>query len=284
MSRGRLIAANTGTFSAPLPVVIDAVQAAGYTGLEVWKTDIDALPGGADAMAERLEQAGLEVPAFQLLRDYEGSGAARRERLAEAEALMDIMGRIGARTLLVCSNTRPDSSPDHAERIRDLRVLAELAQSRNMRIGFEPLAWSQWINDYEQACACVNAVDHPSFGMVLDVFHLFSRKTSLGVLDDIPIDKLFMVQICNAVSMPLPIIEVARHHRRFPSDGEWPVAEVVQRIEARGFDGYYSMEVFNDDYRREDPFQVAQAAILRFRGLFGDEVDAAVEKTASSSE
>jgi len=276
MIESRLVLANSAAFSAPLAVVVDAVKTAGFDGLEVYNDDIDALPGGATAAASILSQAELQVPTFNLLRDYEGSGDARRERIEAAEALMDVMVTLGSRNLTVCANTNAASSGDQAEQRDDLRILADLAQARDMQIGFEPLPWSRWINDYEQAYACVEAVDHPCFGLVLDTFHLFFMNTSLQVLDRIPIDKIVLVQLSNAETMPLPAIEIARHHRLLPSEGEWPVADFVQRIEERGFEGYYSIEVFNDDYKKQDPFAVAQAFLRSFRNLIGSG-DAGVE-------
>jgi len=275
MINSRLVVANSAAFSAPLAVVIDAVEAAGFDGLEVYNDDIDGFPGGATAAASILRQADLQVPAFNLLRDYEGSGDSRAERIDVAEALMDDMLTLGARTLTVCANTNAASSGDHAEQLGDLRILADLAQSRDMQIGFEPLPWSRWIYNYEQARACMEAVNHPCFGLVLDTFHLFSTNMSLQVLDKIPMDKIFLVQLSNAVTMPLPTIEIARHHRLFPSEGEWPVADVVQRIEDCGFEGFYSIEVFNDNYKDQDPFEFAKAALLSFRQLFASSEAAA---------
>ncbi|MDH4124483.1 MAG: sugar phosphate isomerase/epimerase [Gammaproteobacteria bacterium] len=263
-----LVAANTATFSAPLPMIANAARMAGFVGLEVWNADIENLPGGAAAAASMLAQAGLQVPTFQLLRDFEGSGAARQAKMDEAASLMDVMQVLGAPTLLLCANTNPGSSGVWAAQIDDLRQLADLAESRNIRVGFEPLAWSQWINDYAAACKLVNAVDHAGFGIVLDVFHLFSRRTPLDVLDDIPIDKLLLVQLSNAIAMPLPPIEIARHHRLFPADGEWPVADVVRRLTDRGYTGYFSIEVFNDEYKLQDPAAVAAAAMQSFHALF----------------
>lgn len=268
MNRLRRVAANTGTFRAPLPEIVAVVRAAGFDGLEIWSRDLDEACGGARGVASLLREAGLKIPAFQLLRDYEGSDRPRAERLAEAEELFERMIGLGADTLLVCATADPKSTSDLGAHVRDLRALADLADARGLRIGFEPLSWSRWVSTYEQAWACVEAVDRSSFGLVLDVFHLFSRNTSLRILDRIEIDKLFMVQLCNAVTMPLPVIEIARHHRRFPADGEWPVFAVVQRLEARGYDGFYSIEVFNDAYKTRDPAEVAAHAYRSFCELF----------------
>ena len=282
MGESRRVAADTRTYTASLPVVIEATKAAGFDALDMGIEDIEPFPGGLKAAASVLGQSGMQAPTFRLLRDFEGSGEARPKRFEEAEALMDAMAGIGAKTLQVCANTDPNSSGDPTEQIKDLRFLAAVAQSRNLCIGFEPLPWSRWINDYDKAWACVEAVNHPCLGLVLDTFHLFSRYTSLEVLDRITMDKLFAVQLSNAVTMPLPTIEIARHHRLFPSEGEWPVAEVVQRIEARGYEGYYSLEVFNDKFKKQDPFELARTAMESFRRLFFvDKADLGPGKVAS---
>ncbi len=271
MTQSRLVTANTRTFSAPFPIVVEAVKKAGFTGLEVWNDDITRLSGGVGEARTLLAEAKLGISAFQLLRDFEGGRASRTVRLEQAERLMSTMAEIGSDMLLVCSNGDSASSSDPADHVADLRALAELAAARHMRIGFEPLAWSPWIHDYETAWACVDRVDHPSLGITLDMFHLFARSTPLEVLERIPIEKYFGVQLCNAVPMPLPAIQIARHHRLFPSEGTWPVADVVRRLDARGYAGSYSVEVFNDDYRERDPVEIAARAWGSYQELFARE-------------
>ena len=274
MRKPRLLAADTRTFNASLPDVIEATKAAGFDALDVGIEDIEPA-GGLEAAATLLGHSGMDIPTFRLLRDFEGSGDARTARVAEAETLMDAMAVIGATTLQMCANADPRSSSDHTEQVNDLRLLADMAQSRGLLIGFEPLPWSQWINDYDKAWACVEAVNHPCLGLVLDTFHLFSRYTSLDVLDKVTMDKLFSVQLSNAVTMSLPTIEIARHHRLFPSEGEWPVAKVVRHIEARGYEGYYSLEVFNDKFKKLEPTEVAKSAYSSFCRLFDSETQKA---------
>jgi 4-hydroxyphenylpyruvate dioxygenase len=271
MSKKRLCTVNTATFSAPLPIIAAAAGQAGFTGLEVWKDDILRFPGGAPAVNQLFRGAGLTLSTFQLLRDFEGSDASElRERQAEAGMLMDLMQEVSADTLLVCANTRLGSSGDRSRQLADLAALADMAASRHLRIAFEPLAWSRWINTYEDTWKCVAAVDHPALGLTLDMFHLFHRGTPPEFLDQIPLAKIFGVQLCNAAPMTLPVIEIARHHRLLPTAGPWPVAQVVQRLESRGYDGFYSIEVFNDVLRMQDPFHLAARAWRSFCDLFVD--------------
>lgn len=266
MKVDRLVSANTRTFGYDLEVVLEAVGDAGFHGIEVWEEDAATCPLD---VRSAVEKANLEISAFQLLRDFEGCGAVLMpEKLVEAEKLMSMMQKAGASTLLMCANTQKTSSGGKTQQISDLKELARMAASRGLRVGFEPLAWSKWIYDYELADACVSAVNESNFGLVLDVFHLFSRGTSIEVVDELDVDKLFLLQLSNVSDLQLPTIEVARHHRRFPSDGIWPVGEVVRNLDRRGYEGYYSLEVFNDSYRKQDPFEVALQGMRSFESIF----------------
>lgn len=266
MTPNRRLSANTKTFGAPLETILEAVRAAGFGGIEVWNDDVeDDLP----YWKAKLEESGLQVSTFQLLRDFEGTNkAVMPERLEKAEALMAMMATVNAELLLVCANTDVASSGNPADVVADLRTLARMAAARGLRIGFEPLSWSAWINDYEKASVLVDAVAEDNLGLVLDTFHLFSAGTSLNVLDRINLDKLCFVQLNNVQAISQPFIDVARHRRTFPTEGIWPVADVVRHLERAGYDGYFSLEIFNDAYREVDPFDLAVQAWESLQTLF----------------
>ena len=267
MSAAPLVSANTVTFSAPFPAIIEAVRDAGFDGLEVWAHDLTNEAGAAEV--KRMREVGLKLPALQLLRDYEGCPPEQKaSRRSAVIALMDLANKVGAETLLACANTRPDSSGDAGRQIEDLRDLAELAAARGLRIGLEPLAWSRWIDRYETAWARVEAVDHHALGLVVDAFHWFYQATPLAFLDSVPIGKCFGVQLCDARPMKLAPIEIARHHRLFPGEGNWPIKELVGALDRRGYSGFYNLEVFNDEYRTQDVRIVANRAMQSFRMIF----------------
>lgn len=271
MTARRRVTANTATFSCSLATAASVASAAGYDGLEVWSHDVGMNEAYHAEVARLFRQKNLAISALQLLRDFEGCPASQRAaKLAEAEGLMATMASIGATTLLLCSNVSADSSSDRARAVADLRELASMAASRGLRIAFEPLSWSRWINDYTTAWNCVEAVGHDSLGIAIDCFHLFYRNTPLRFMETVPIGKCLLVQLCDAVRMELPAIEISRHHRLFPGEGVWPVAQLVRMLNARGYDGYYNVEVMNDNYLTEEPADVAERGIAAFRRLFED--------------
>ena len=177
------------------------------------------------------------------------------------------MAGIGADTLLLCANTHPECSGDRPQMAADLRLLADMAAARKLRIAFEPLAWSRWINRYESAAQCIEAVDHPAMGLAIDAFHWFWAQTPMAFAHDIAIDRFFEIQLCDAIPDGSPPIQIARHHRLFPGEGAWPVSELFRAFDSRGYSGFYNLEVFNDAYKALPMDDVVERAVNSINSL-----------------
>lgn len=63
------------------------------------------------------------------------------------------------------------------------------------------------------------------------------------------------------------ILDVACHHPVFPGEGRHHVVEFVERVEAKGYVGDYSLEVYNDENVQADPFEVTARAMRSVRWL-----------------
>jgi sugar phosphate isomerase/epimerase len=112
----------------------------------------------------------------------------------------------------------------------------------------------------------VNRADAPNLGLGIDSFHLFAAKTPLDALDELDPDKIFLVQLADFMWQEVRTFEerlaTARHFRVFPGEGvhSEQVAELVLRLDALGYRGDYSFEVFNDDYQQIPLAAVAERA------------------------
>jgi len=263
---------NTASFACPLDEVARVAKAHGFDGIELWARDIEP-PLSAQYVGELMRSHGLGVSAFQVLRDFEGNETSGlHARLAQAEALMHAMATIGADTLLVCANTDSHSSGDRKTQAADLRALADMAAARQLRIAFEPLAWSRWLNRYEDAWACVEQINHPALGLTVDSFHWFWSGTPVAFARQIAAHRCFIVQLSDARPEGRAAIEVARHDRLFPGEGVWLVDDLARTFHAAGFDGFYNLEVFNDSYRTLAPDDFAARAARSFHQIFEDQI------------
>lgn len=271
---------DTAFLSGTLDERLAAVQGAGFSRITLWAKELMApSAGGLNVAEESVRNSGLQVSALQVLRDYEGlSGEYLEAKLEVAKSMLHMMQQVGAQLLIVSSCTAPYASADLELIAEQLRLLGDLAAPLGIRIGYEPLSWGRWVNDYPTAWQAVQLADRDNVGLVLGTFHLFAQDTPLEPLAQIPMDKLFLVQLSDAMwdfELALEeLVETSRHHRVFPGEGEHSVAvrELVQRLEAAGYHGTYALEVSNDEFMRVPPEQVvarARQAADWLRGQLG---------------
>ena len=181
----------------------------------------------------------------------------RQRTFDRAERKFDLMQEIGCDLLMVCSNVSPDLLGGIDRAATDFRELGERAAKRGLRVGFEALAWGRHINDYRDAWEVVRRADHSGIGLVLDTFHTYARKTDLKPLYAIPGDRIFLVQLADAPWLEMDISSWSRHFRCFPGQGEMPLVEFMEAMLVTEYNGEFSLEIFNDQFRAGSPRSVA---------------------------
>jgi sugar phosphate isomerase/epimerase len=152
-----------------------------------------------------------------------------------------------------------------------------LAVPLGIRIAYEGLSWGRTVNEYTTAWDVICRADAPNLGLGLDSYHAFATSTPLDGLDRLDPQKIFLVQLSDFMWQETRTVEeritTARTFRVFPGEGvhSAQVAELVTRLDAMGYRGDYSFEVFNDDYQQLPLPLVARRAHASARGL-GEEV------------
>jgi len=243
------------TLAGPLEAKLRAVREAGFSQIMLSARDIVGHPGGEAAAVSAVRDSRLRVTGFQVLRDFEGlSGHLHAYKVDVAKAMLGMCHALGARLLLACSSTSTHATGDPDSLVRDLRKLAMLALPLGVRVAYEALSWGRYINQFPQAWAIVEQADRANLGLAIDSFHILATATDLDPLESVDADKVFLVQLADfmwrEVRSPEERIDTARHFRVFPGEGvhSAEVAELVRRLDKRGYRGDYSFEVFNDDY------------------------------------
>ena len=246
---------DTITLAGPLDAKLRAVRDAGFGQIMLQARDIAGHPAGEGAAVEAVRKSGLRVTGFQVLRDFEGlAGHLHAYKLDIARAMLTMCRALGSKVLLVCSTTSTHATDDSDAFVRDLRKLAMLAVPFNIRIAFEALSWGRHVNEMTQAWDLVMRAERSNLGLAVDSYHMLATKTPLDALDDVDPEKILFVQLADfmwqEVRSPDERMNTARHFRVFPGEGvhSAEIVALVRRLDALGYRGDYSFEVFNDDY------------------------------------
>jgi 4-hydroxyphenylpyruvate dioxygenase len=240
----------TVSISGSLEGKIRAVAEAGFDGVEIFENDLLGFTGSPRDVARIIRDSGMQCTLFQPFRDLEGMPSPQRARTFERmERKFDVMEELGTDLILLCSNCSPLAAADRNQLIDDLHELGERAAKRQMRVGYEALAWGRHTFDHRDAWSLIRDVDHPSIGLILDSFHSLAREIPSASIGDIRVDKLFLVQIADAPRLTMDYLSWSRHFRTMPGQGDLPLVEFAEAIHRIGYRGYWSLEIFNDRFR-----------------------------------
>ena len=240
----------TVSMSGTLAEKLEAIAAARFDGIELFEADFVNFAGSARDLRSMASDVGLAIDLYQPFRDFEGMPEAlHRRNLERAERKFDLMQELGAPLVLVCSNTSPAALPDVARCAAQLRELAERAARRNLRIGFEALAWGRHVNRYRQAWEIVRQADHPHLGLILDSFHTLSLNDDPSAIALLPGERIFFLQMADAPLLAMDVLQWARHFRCFPGQGQFDVDNFLEQVLRSGYGGPLSLEIFNDVFR-----------------------------------
>jgi sugar phosphate isomerase/epimerase len=258
---------DTITLAGPLEAKLEAMQEAGFTQVMLKANDLAGHPQGWKAAVRAVRESGLRGTGFQVLRDFEGlSGHLHQYKVDIAKTMLEMCAALGCDVLLACSSTSAHASQDLDHIARDLRKLAMLAIPFGIRIAYEGLSWGRTVNEFTTAWDVVSRADCPNLGIGIDSFHVLAAKTPLQALDDLDAGRIFLVQLSDFMWQETRTFEermaTARTFRVFPGEGvhSAELVQMVLKLDALGYAGDYSFEVFNDDYVQMPLPMVAQRA------------------------
>lgn len=249
----------TVSVSGNLREKLDAIQKAGFDGIEIFEQDFIADAGSPREVGQMIRDHGLEIMLFQPFRDFEGLPEPLRARAFDrAERKFDLMQELGTDLVLICSSTMPEALGGIDRAAADFHELGERAAKRGLRVGYEALAWGRHVNDHRDAWEIVRRADHPNIGLILDSFHTLGRKIDPETIRRIPGDKIFFVQLADAPLIEMDLLYWSRHFRNMPGEGDLAVTDFMRAVAATGYDGPLSLEIFNDQFRGGRPETIAR--------------------------
>lgn len=260
------------TMPQDLETDVAVTAAAGFRALEVWAAKVDRYladhtPAELNALfvnagVRPLTINSIEFIAFRPTDEY----AAIRAR---CRALSRIAQAIGCPTVVVVPSPTPDRNLPwaevQAEYVRVLRDLAAIAGEYDVRLSFEFLGFG-WcsVRTPRAAAEIVAATARANVGLTVDAAHFYAGGGLLEELEALDPARIFTFHLDDLEDTPKEAITDAT--RVLPGHGVVPLGEICRRLQAIGYDGPCSIELFRPEYWAWDPHELAakaRAAALR---------------------
>lgn len=238
----------TAGLDSPLEDIIAACAKAGFDGMELDLRAIEAAAPRASltdikAMLSDGGLAPVSVMAFDL-----APFATDGEALDRFKCGVDAANALGAPMLLTyCFAAIPDGLSEEAA----LQVAGDRARlygeaAGKVKIALEPIGRTQLMGGPTAALDIAARSGRANVGIMMDTFHYYLSQVSDADILAIPLDKLFIVHVND--SEDRPIAELQDKHRVHVGRGILPLQHDLQLWKTLGYDGYLSVEIFNEDY------------------------------------
>ena len=191
-----------------------------------------------------------------------GDRSSRSVAIFQAERAFELAAEV--RCDLVVAE--PEAGPvDPIAGAVDFHGLCRLAEPYGVRVGLEFNGGFQQVKDVAAAWEIVQGAEAENGGLVVDAFHFHWGGSTVDMLEGVPGKSIFLVQVSDC--MERPRYEVEDGDRVYPGEGAIALEPLVAAMKGKGYAGYYSLEVLNEDYWQEDPMIVARDAMRAVRRL-----------------
>lgn len=246
---------------------IEAAQAGGFKRLSLFPSDYRrARERGmrdADILALH-EQAGVRLttvdPYTRWLPRWTPPPSAPRDRLewisAEEDEIFAIAETLELETITVTEAFGTRYELD--ELIEAFAAVCDRAARSGVRVHLEFTPFSG-IPDLVIAWSVVHGADRANGGLAFDTWHYLRGTRDDSLLEQIPGDRIFVVQIDDAAAEPVgSLMNDTLRHRLMPGDGDFDLAGVLPILARKEGIGPPGIEVLSEELWRLPPSEIGR--------------------------
>ncbi len=185
------------------------------------------------------------------------TGETDEQLIQEMELLFEVTKELGSPPITALAELNEAGSISNA--IREFGWLCDQADKHGLRLMLEFAGSAPQINRTKAAWELVKESGKKNGGLLLDSFLMFMKDLYLEDLQLLPTDRIFTVHVSDAVEKPKSELNMLKD-RLIPGEGVIPLVPFIKEIKRKGYDGFYTIEIFNEDYQKRDPLEIATLA------------------------
>jgi sugar phosphate isomerase/epimerase len=262
---------NTSTISgqkAGIEKYIDIAARAGYEYIEPWIPDIKTYlsnGGSLRTLKKLLDDSKVRPVSGIGFAPWMTEGEEQRKAgYKQMREEMEIMAAIGCQRIAApAAGVR--TAPDLFKVGERYRELLDMGRQTGVRPQLE--IWGASVFSHiGQAMMAVAVANDADARILPDVYHLYRGNSgfeSLKMLDGSMIEVMHM----NDYPGDKPREQLEDKDRVYPGDGVAPLKQIFADLKDMGGDKFLSLELFNREYWKQDPLQVAKTGLEKMKAF-----------------
>jgi sugar phosphate isomerase/epimerase len=263
---GWVLWSGTIGLESPIEARLAAAQAAGFTRVTVGPHDVARAEEEGTKPAELgryLRGAGLDIvmdPVMNWYGDPSGGTKFAPFSLDEVLRISETWGVVSINVL------GPMEDVPLQELIGPFGRICDRAADLGAQVFLEFMPMLG-VQDLAGAWAIVEGAERPNGGILFDTWHFFRSNPDFDLLDRVPGDRIFAVQVADGPAEVETSIEQETFNRRLPGDGSLDLERVVRTLDRIGALRWVGPEVISPLTQAMDPADAARLAGGRVREL-----------------
>ncbi len=267
--------------SRPITELIDVAAKAGYDAIEPWSSEIEAYikaGGTTKELRKRFEDAGLKVADVIGFAEWIVEDETRRKKgLEVAKRDIDWAAEIGSPRIAAppvgaTGGMSKRDDPKFTQPVIDLvaaadryRALLDLGKAGGVTPIVEIWGFSKTLRRLGEALCVATESGDGTAAILPDVYHLYkggSDFAGLGLISGKAVG-IFHVNDYPKIDRE----KIVDADRVYPGDGIAPLKEVFAALRAMNYAGFISLELFNREYWKQDPHEVAKTGLAKMKAV-----------------
>lgn len=247
---------------------VEIAAKAGYNAIEPWMGTISEFVksgGSLSDLGKKIRDLGMTVEsAIGFARWIVDDDAERAKGLDEAKRDMDWLKQLGGKRIAAPPVGAHDKGPvDLLKAAERFRTLCELGRQFHIIPECEVWGFSKCLSRLGETAFVVIESAHPDACILPDVYHLYKGGSESGGLRLLSSGA---VQVFHMNDYPdIPRGTIADKDRVYPGDGVAPLNDYLKPVLSAARPIVLSLELFNPEYWKQDPQQVAQTGLEKMK-------------------
>ncbi|MDX2190239.1 MAG: sugar phosphate isomerase/epimerase family protein [Bacteroidota bacterium] len=246
---------------------VEIAAAAGYDAIEPWDWELEEYEkkngkGSLKELAKIIQSKGLFVPSMiGLWGCLQPTKELFEKNLPATRNRMRMAAEIG------CAHVQaiPNEIGANFDAVFAAKCYRQLLEIGINEFGIIPsLVFVKYfpLKTMGQAAQVALDADHPKAKIIPDVFHMYISEGNFEGLKLLngSIHAIFQF---NDAPKNMKREDMGDKDRVFPGDGILPLTTILKDLKASGFKGCVSLELYNEEYYKQDLLQVAKTGLQK---------------------
>ncbi|MDR0781668.1 MAG: sugar phosphate isomerase/epimerase [Pseudomonadales bacterium] len=219
------------------------------------------MANGKGSARKLLDDLGLKAYSSTNQLSLEESSPQRAKALEDLKWKVELAQALGAdRIVAPSAANQAHKLADYDQVYENLHEAAEIAKPHGVALMLEFTRASRLVGNVRTSLNVVRTVNHPNLKFMIDIYHFWAGTSKFEDLDLINPGEVHHVHFEDTPAMP-PIEVVEQKDRAYPGEGVAPLQRILDKLVEKGYNRALSLELFDMEVRRTDPFVVASKGL-----------------------